>query len=333
MMSKNLSPSRRSPVPGIYVAAITAVVSGVSIFVNSYGVKDVPSPLVYTTAKNLVAAALLIAAWYGGARARRQRERAGAGVRGPRAVTSPRSMATATSVRRWLALAYVGVVGGGLAFVLFFDGLARSDPAAAAFWRDTLVLEVALFAVLILKERIRWWNLLALALLVGGEVAATGGVGHLAARPGEIDVMASSALWAIEVIVARWLLRDTSPSMVASTRMGVGTLTLLVVVGASGHWNQLTTLDARQLTWIAATGALLALYVATWMTALARTRALDVTSVLVGAALITWVLQEVAGGARAPSGVGVTLIATGTLLTLAANSAMDRRRRRVADPS
>lgn len=332
MMSNVPSPSRRSPAPGIYVAALTAVVSGVSIFVNSYGVKTISSPLVYTTAKNLVAAAILAVAWYTGARARGARERDAEGHRPRHPQASRREVSTAARVRRWLGLAYVGVVGGGLAFVLFFDGLSRSQPAAAAFWRDTLVPEVALLAVVVLKERLRWWNLLALALLVSGEVAATGGVGQVAARPGELAVMASSGLWALEVIIARWLLRDTSPAKVAAVRMGVGAVTLLVYVGASGHSNTLVTLDVRQLTWIGVTGTLLAIYVATWMTALSRARALDVTSVLVGAALITWALQEVAG-ARAPSGVGLALIATGTLLTMVANSMNDRRRHLVRGPS
>ena len=51
--------TRRAPIPGVQVAAITALISGVSVFVNSYGVHAIAQPAVYTTAKNLVAAVVL----------------------------------------------------------------------------------------------------------------------------------------------------------------------------------------------------------------------------------------------------------------------------------
>ena len=38
---------------GIVLAAGTALVSGVSVFANSYGVHAIASPAVYTTAKNI----------------------------------------------------------------------------------------------------------------------------------------------------------------------------------------------------------------------------------------------------------------------------------------
>jgi drug/metabolite transporter (DMT)-like permease len=329
MMSNTLSSAHRAPVAGIYVAAATAMVSGVSIFVNSYGVKSVSSPTVYTTAKNIVATAILMVTWWLGARVRRRRDVSPAvqDLAG-RSPLASRSTSIVRRMRRWLALAYVGVVGGGLAFVLFFNGLARSQPAVSAFWRDTLLPWVALFAVVFLKERIRWWNFLAIALLVGGEIVVTGGVGHLGAQPGELDVLASSGLWAIEVVVAKSLLQDMTPTSVSTVRMGVGAMTLLTYVGLSGHSSALFALGAHQLMWVGVAGALLALYVATWMTALSRTRAVDVTSVLVASALVTWILQALAGTAPVtPSTLGLIFIAVGVLLVLAANSTKGSRRR------
>jgi len=53
--------------PGVAVAGITALISGLSVFVNSYGVHSIATPSVYTTAKNLVATLVLalgaLAAW------------------------------------------------------------------------------------------------------------------------------------------------------------------------------------------------------------------------------------------------------------------------------
>jgi len=45
---------------GIALAFLVALISGISVFVNSYGVKQVPDAAVYTTLKNGVAALILI---------------------------------------------------------------------------------------------------------------------------------------------------------------------------------------------------------------------------------------------------------------------------------
>jgi drug/metabolite transporter (DMT)-like permease len=134
----------------------------------------------------------------------------------------------------------VGVVGGGLAFVLFFDGLAQSEPTPAAFWRDTLVLWVAVLAVLVLRERLRWWNLAAIALLISGEVVASGGVGQLAANRGELDVLAvERALGARSGHRATAPERLEPPATLAVVRMGLGALTLIAYLAASGSLGQL----------------------------------------------------------------------------------------------
>jgi len=44
--------------PGRCIAGTTAIISGISVFVNSYGVRSVTSAAVSTTAKNIVAAVM-----------------------------------------------------------------------------------------------------------------------------------------------------------------------------------------------------------------------------------------------------------------------------------
>ena len=307
---------QRRRVPGVAIAGATALVSGVSVFVNSYGVRAGATPAVYTTAKNLVAVAVLsIVALIGWRVRNRQFGSAAANF-----VTTAPEARSVPPTRRWierLGLLYVGVVGGGLAFALFFDGLAQSEPTPAAFWRDTLVLWVAVIAVLFLRERLRWWNLAAIALLISGEVVASGGVGQLAANRGELDVLVSSVLWALEVVIARRLLKTRPPAVLAVVRMGLGALTLIVYLAASGSLGQLGSMNADQWHWALWTGLLLSAYVATWMSALARARAVDVTSVLVSSALITWLLQ-LAAGTTVVSGntIGLVLIGAGATLVL-----------------
>ena len=298
---------RRPPLPGVMVAGATAAISGVSVFVNSYGVKAFHQAAVYTTAKNLVAAVVLTA----GAAAFARRRAAAAPPVSPRRPLS--------GAARGAALTYVGAVGGGLAFVLFFDGLAATSAVPAAFLRDSLVVWVALGALPFLGERPSRWNLAAIALLVAGQVSAGGGMGHLIANRGAALVLAATVLWAVEVLVARRLLDDLSPATVALTRMGGGAVVLVGYLAATGHLSGLVALSGRQFGWALATGALLAGYVATWMTALARARAVDVTSVLVGGALVTAALDALTGrGAVAPHAVGLAMVAVGAALVVRA---------------
>lgn len=289
------------------LASGTAVISGVSIFVNSHGLEAFPDAAVYTTAKNLVAAGLLLlAALLLGSRWR------------PAAAGRP----AVAAARRWspwtaVGLAYVGGVGGGAAFVMFFSGLARSAPEPAAFLHDTLVVWVALLAWPALRERASAWNLLAIALLVLGQVAISGGLGSLTPGLGLGLILGATLLWSVEAIVIKRLLAKVPPATVAVARMGVGGLVLLAYLMATGGIGQLLGLGPGQWSWALLTGLLLAGYVGTWVAALARARALDVTSVLVGSALITAILSAVAGGGDlAAEGTGLVAVAGGTAVVL-----------------
>ena len=307
--------------PGIAVGAITAVISGISVFVNSYGVHSIAEPSVYTTAKNLVAtfvlAAAASAAWAVG---RRRESLSSRFVSPPTSSDSHGALPPdwrSLGPARWVGLAYVGIVGGGIAFVLFFDGLADTTATPAAFWRDTLVLWVAILAIPLLRERLALWNVAAIAVLVAGEIVVAGGVGQLKADRGELLVLASTVLWAVEVIVAKRLLREVSPAAISLVRMGVGALALLAYLAATDKMHVLMSLGASQVGWALLTGLLLACYVGTWMTALARARAIDVTSVLVASAVITALLQAAAGSSSlVPKALGLVLIIAGASTVL-----------------
>ena len=87
---------------GMALALGAAVVSGVAVFVNAYGVRAVPDATVYTTAKNLVAAVVLVAV-------------AALAVRPgtAKADAQPRRLRAGQVV----GLATVAVIGGAVAFV------------------------------------------------------------------------------------------------------------------------------------------------------------------------------------------------------------------------
>ncbi|MEV6267392.1 DMT family transporter [Kribbella sp. NPDC051936] len=277
---------------GIVLAFGTALISGVSVFVNSYGVRVVRDATVYTTAKNLVAAVVLILLV--------------AGVRGRR--PAPR-----LSRRQWAGLPAVAVVGGSVPFVLFFNGLAHASSTHAAFVHKTLVLWVALLAVPLLGERLGLLQYVAIGLLLGGQVALDGGLGGFRFGTGELMLLAATLLWAVEVIVVKRLLVAVTPDLLAVARMGLGVLLLIGWVAVSGHWSGLIGLSAAGWRWAALTGLLLAGYVATWYRALALAPAVDVTAVLVVAAVITALLNAVVKGTvvTPQAGIGIALLVAG----------------------
>ena len=128
---------------GIVLAFVSAVISGVSIYVNGLGVKHFPDPTVYTTAKNGVAGLLLLAVLAATYTRRQAPDR------------QRRSSPVTLTTRRAAPLLVVAIIGGSLPFVLFFEGLARAQSTQAAFIQKTLVIWVALLAVPFLRERLR----------------------------------------------------------------------------------------------------------------------------------------------------------------------------------
>lgn len=314
------APGTRRSGQGTALALAAALISGFAVFTNGYAVRAFGDPAVYTAAKNLVAAAVLVAAL--AVAIARRRGRPGGERAGP-AVTRPRGRA------QWAGLAAVAVVGGSVPFVLFFRGLAEVASPNAAFIQKTLVIWVALLALPLLRERIGPWHVIAIGLLVGGQIVLGGGLAGLGASAGAALILAATLLWSAETIIAKRLLASLSPLTVGVARMGGGVALLIGYVLATTRWRELAVIGPRQWGWAAATGLILALYVAAWLAALARARAVDVTAILVLGAIVTAALQATAGGVAGPP-LGLGLVAAGS--AVAVLLALREPRRREATP-
>lgn len=295
---------RKEWTSGLVFAGLTAAVSGVSVFVNSYGVRSVTSPAVYTTGKNFFAAVLLVAF---ALVARSTRLFA----RPPLAEAKPSALSGGW---RLAALGYVAIIGGGVAFVMFFDGFARTSAVPAAFLHDTLVVWVAIIAWPALRERLSKWNVIAIAVLVVGLVASSGGVGSLVVNSGGALILGATVLWGLETVVIKKVLRGFDPANLGVVRMGGGLTVLIAYLAITGQLGALVGLDANALRWVVVTGVLLGAYVASWMVALSHARAVDVTSILVSSAIVTAVLQAVVQHKDLrPQAWGLALVAVGSL--------------------
>lgn len=292
-----------TPKAGIALALVTAVISGFAVYLNGLAVKQAPGPVSFTTAKNLVAAAV-VAAVLLGTSARRE------------ALPSLRAL----QPRQWLALGYVAIVSGGVAFALFFSGLAQANATEAAFAQKSLVIWVALLAIPILHERLGFGAAVAVGVLVLGNVllsfgSASGRAGTAAALG---MVLAATVLWAVEIVLLRRLLPSLSTPLVGTVRLGVGSVLLLGWLAVTGTTGQLAAMGGLWA-WILLTGVLLSGYVLCWFGALRRAQAIDVTAVLVLGAFITAALGLPAGtvlGAAQAAGMLLILVGVAALVWL-----------------
>jgi drug/metabolite transporter (DMT)-like permease len=282
---------------GITWAVATAVISGFAIWVNRFGVvawSDAGGSLAYTTAKNLVAAVVIgVIVWK----------------------VAPVSVSMREVSRHWKGLTGIAVFGGAIPFALFFEGLARASSTQAAFIHKTLLLWVAALAIPLLGEKVRATHIVAIAALLGGQVALAGGVSGIAVGTGEMMILAATLLWSVEVIVAKRVLAAIPAGAVGLARMGGGALVLIVIGVVSGGAIPLGALGAEQLLWVIVTGGVLAGYVYTWMNALSLAPAIDVTAVLVGSVIITALLDAGPAGVLA-AGPGFALIAGGVAVLI-----------------
>jgi drug/metabolite transporter (DMT)-like permease len=276
---------------GIALAVVTALISGVSIFVNAFAVKQLPDPAVYTTLKNGVAALLLLGL-------------AAAAVR----------PADVRAINRasWAKLLVIGVIGGSVPFILFFTGLAQASAPSAAFIHKTLFVWVALLAVPFLGERLGLLQLGALGVLLAGQALVIKPAG-IVWGTGEAMIAAATLLWAVESILARRVLGSVPSPVVGAARLGFGLIVLVAYLAVAGKLGSIAALSAGQWLWAMGTGLLLSGYVASWFAALKRAPASVVTSILVLGAPITAGLQAIQAGA-----VPTPVVVAGELLIVAA---------------
>lgn len=247
----------------------TALISGISNFVGKVGVTVVKDPIVFTTLKNAIVAALLIGAVLC---FRRWRE-----------------LGTLTK-RQWLMLVAIGIIGGSLPFALFFTGLAHTTALNASLIHKSLFVWVLLIGTFVLQERLTRWQWAGIALIVASNIFV-GGFTGFQYNTGEFMILAATLLWAVENVIAKVALKNISSLTVAGARMVFGSLVLLVFALPRGGISTATHLHSAQWGWTLLASALLFGYVVTWYAALKRAPATYVAALLVPATLVTNILS------------------------------------------
>ena len=293
--------NRRVPT-GVRWAVATAGISGVAVFLNGLAVKASGGPALHTTTKNAVAALVL-----GAALVAATRRGGGAGWTPP------------TTWAQRGGLAFVALVGGGVAFVLFFEGLFAASSTDAAVLHKSLVLWVALLAPVALGERIGWPVVAGVAGLLAGQVVLAGDLSAVGLGRPEAMLLGATLLWSVEVLVSKRLLVELSPLSVGTVRLAGGLVVLGAWLAATGALDGAGALGAAPWLWAAGTGVVLAGFVACWLTALSQAPATVVTAVLVLAVPVTATLDALLRGAPiAGKLVGLGLIVVAGAVVVAA---------------
>jgi drug/metabolite transporter (DMT)-like permease len=240
---------------GIALAYLTALVSGISVFANSFGVLTIDSTA-YTFLKNILVAGILAA--------------------------------LALSLGNWreflslnrkqlLMLAFIGVIGGGVAFALYFAGLASTGGAVGSFLYRLLFAFAAIIAVGALKEKFSWQTALGVIAILAGNFILLGDAA-LSLSEGALLILGATILWAAEYAVSKKALEALSPTTVAAARMGIGSLALLAILAYNGKIAALGQITSASFVWIAVATGFLVLFVTLWYSALKHTSLISATA-------------------------------------------------------
>jgi drug/metabolite transporter (DMT)-like permease len=283
---------------GILLVFLTALVSGVSTFVNFYAVRGTNSDA-FVTVRNLATALFLV----------------------PIALVAMRSRATGVSRRNWGLLAVIGLIGGAIPFLLFFRGIELATQAGGAttatFAYRTLFLMATVFGVVFLHERFHWRITAAAVLILGGNLLLLSLVSPLWSD-GTAYVLVATVLWAVEYTVSKRVLRDLPSGTVALGRMGFGAAFLVGYLALTSQATAVGALSGAQWEWLVISAVLLTAFVGVWYAGLQRVELGVATSVLVLGFPITFLLSvafqgsaftlaQVAGTVVVAAGVGLAV--------------------------
>jgi drug/metabolite transporter (DMT)-like permease len=207
----------------------------------------------------------------------------------------------------WKYLALIAVIGGALAFLLFFSGLKLTTAGRAAFLHKTLPLYVAVFAFFFLKERIPKKQIYALAIMLIGTLviySAQMTTSELWMDPhfGDLLVIGATVLWALENVAARKVMsRGGTNFMVSFARMFFGGLILFGAVILTNKFGVLLMLTTPQWNNIFISTVVLFGYVLFWYWSLKHINVSKASTLLLLAPVVSLAVGAVWLGEPTPA--------------------------------
>jgi len=260
---------------GMVLVFLTAFISGFSIFLNAFGVQGI-APSLFVGMKNLFVGLVIVSLLL---------------------LTKERAFLQTLKFSDWTKLFLVGLIGGSVPFVLFFQGLTMTSSAKAGFIHKTLFVYVALFSVVVLREK------MTKKIFIGFFALLLGQALFLRFRPealgaGDALVFLATLFWAAEIVISKKLLSRIPVNIVAGSRMLFGGALVWLYLFWTGNASGVLALTPAQVSWTVISTILLAGYVFSFYHGLKRVPAHAATAVLALGAPVTLVLSAVFQGAR-----------------------------------
>ena len=253
---------------GLMFAFAAAMVSGVSVFLNKSALAFFPDPFGFTGLKNLFVAIFLAS-----------------GI-----LLFSRNELLRISKNDLRNLIIIGIIGGSIPFMLFFWGLSQGNAPNSSLLQKTLFIPASALAFLFLKERLSVKQILGAILLFVG-AALLSGITPFSLSIGEFAILAAVALWSIEDIISKAVLKAISTPVVVLGRMLFGSLVVLAYVTLTSGFPNLLSLSAEATTWLLLTVFLLLGYNLAFYSGLKRLKVGESTSILVIGSFVTTILS------------------------------------------
>lgn len=290
---------------GILLVLLTAVVSGVSIFLNSFAVAGF-NPFAFTFLKNALVAVFLFSLIL---------------------LLKDFSALKSLSRKQWLQLASIGLVGGSIPFLLFFYALKLSTATTAGFLHKTLFIFATILALFFLKERVSKHFIAAALLLFAGNFFL---FGPTAFGFPEALVLIATVFWASETVIAKHVLRETFGRVVAFGRMFFGSAFILAFLALSNQLQFAFSLSLVQIQWVLLTSSLLFFYVFSYYSGLKYIPVHKAASILLLAQPITAILSLAFLGKAVSfnQAIGLSLVVAGVFLAIGFSYALSAVKRK-----
>ncbi len=269
-MKKEARKENLGEIRGTLLILLTAIISGVSVVINKFFVTAV-DPLVLTATRALVIGIVFffISLYFSGKTKKFKKV-------------------------SWSYLILIGIIGGGIAFWLFFSGLKLTTSGRAAFIHKTLPIYATLLAIIFLKEKITRKQLIALAVMLAGLVLIELTNISNDMQLGDLLILSATVLWAIETTISKKVMLEKESNWVVTfSRMFFGALLLFAIIFLLGKTSLLFSLNSEQWLYIIVSGVLLFFYVLTFYWGLKYINLSKASTVLLLAPVISLVLGAV----------------------------------------
>lgn len=275
----------------------TALISGISIFLNKYSV-SVINPYVFTFLKNVIVAVALL---------------------GIVLLWKNWDEVKNLNKKQWLQLVLIGLVGGSVPFLLFFKGLSMTSSAIGSFIHKTMFIYVGIIAVMFLKEKLKKSVFIAALLLLAGNFLILK-IGNFTFGTGEILILIATLFWAVENVISKNALKTMSGNVVACGRMLIGSVFILIFLGITNQLGLMKTLGVSQVLWTLFTAVLLLGFVMSWYNGLKEINVVTATSILLLGSPVTTLLNAVTSGQiTGLEVIGTALLLGGVIVIIAFN--------------